>query len=375
MEYGVRPGMRLTTQITIVAILAVIVASAWWLYAGEGDAAPGKDPRKRAAATLVLVETVRFADDEITIHAVGTGEALKSASIHPSVSGEVIEVAFRAGERVKRGAPLVRLDSAHQRLAVDLADVGLTEAKRQVERLKRLAPSGAATVARLQSAETEYQSARIRLAQARASLRDRTVYAPFDGVIGLTDIERGDRVSVQTLIATLDDRSKILVDFNLPEEFASRLNVGDPIGLRPWTQRRELVEGTVTALGSRIDPVTRTLRIKAETPNPDDSIRPGTSFDVRISFKGRRHATIPEVAVLWSRDGAYLWRISDDTAEKVFVQIIRRDKGRILVDGPLKVGEIIVVEGVQGLRSGQSVRTEPFAMSNPAVASPERRGG
>ena len=119
---------------------------------------------------------------------------------------------------------------------------------------------------------------------------------PFDGVIGLTDIERGDRVSDQTLIATLDDRSSILVDFNLPEKFAVRLAVGDPIAMAAWTDRDTTLQGKVHSLGSRIDPMTRTLRVKAVIANPDDRIRPGTSFDVRLSFKGRRYATIPEVA-------------------------------------------------------------------------------
>ena len=351
--------MRLSVQILIVVALAGLLAGGWWLLDDNGNATAGKSQRK-STQTLVLTETVKFARDQLLLRAIGTGEALKSASMYPSVAGEVVEVAFVAGQRVQKGDVLVRLDAKHQRLAVKLADVALREAARQLKRLERLAPSGAASMARLQTAQTEHASARLRLDQARASLSDRTIYAPFDGVIGLTDIERGDRVSDQTLIATLDDRSSILVDFNLPEKFAVRLAVGDPIAMAAWTDRDTTLQGRVHSLGSRIDPATRTLRVRAAITNPDDRIRPGTSFDVRLSFKGRRYATIPEVAVLWSRDGAYLWRVTNKKAEKVFVAIVRRDKGRILVDGPLKAGETIVVEGVQGLRPAQPVRTEPF---------------
>jgi membrane fusion protein (multidrug efflux system) len=370
-----RKTVRLMTQIAVVAVLAGVVALGWWMFAADGDASQGKGARKRGGATLVIVESVKFAEDKVVLRAVGTGEALKSASIHPSVSGEVIEVSFKAGERVKKGGVLVRLDSKHQRLAVGLAEVAVKEAARQVKRLQRLAPSGAASVARLQTTETEHESARLRLEQARASLRDRTVYAPFDGVVGLTDIERGDRVSELTMITTLDDRSAILVDFNLPEEFATRLRVGEPVALRPWTRREVVLEGSVSALGSRIDPSTRTLRIKAVIPNMEDAIRPGTSFDVQIAFTGRRYATIPEVGVLWSRGGAYLWRVTDNKAEKVFVSIVRRDKGRILVDGPLSAGDTIVVEGVQGLRPAQKVRTEPVAATISPSSAPVRKGG
>lgn len=368
--------MRLTTQIAIVAGLATVLATGWWVFTGDAGSTASKSARKRSSETLVLVEAVKFADDKIVVRAIGTGEARRSASIHPSVAGEVMEVTFKAGDRVAKRAPLVRLDDKHQRLAVGLAEVGLREAARQVKRLERLAPSGAASVARLETAQTAYDSARLRLEQAKAALEDRTVFAPFDGVIGLTDIEKGDRVSIQTMIATLDDRSSILVDFNLPEEYAARLRVGDNLTLRPWTTREMALEGRIAALGSRIDPATRSLRVKAEIHNPDDQIRPGTSFDVRIAFKGRAYATIAEVAVLWSRDGAYLWRIVDGRAEKVFVSIIRRDKGRILVDGPLKAGDVIVVEGVQGLRPSQAVKTELFSpVSTPTAPDAKEQKG
>lgn len=359
--------MRLVAQVSIVALLAAVVGIGWWTTNRGGDDVARKTTRKGESATLVLVENVKFAEDKIVVRAIGTGQALKSASIHPSVAGEVMKVAFRAGDRVTKGAPLVRLDDKHQRLSVRLAEVAMNEAARQVRRLKQLAPSGAASVARLETAQNEYESARLRLDQAKAALEDRTVFAPFEGVIGLTEIERGDRVSVETLIATLDNRASILVDFSLPEEYAAKLRLGDTLTLRPWTARDMAIEGKVVTLGSRIDPVSRTLRVKAEIPNEDDLIRPGTSFDVQLVFRGNSYAAIPEVAVLWSRDGAYLWRVVDSRAEKVFVAIVRRDKGRILVDGPLNDGDAIVVEGVQGLRPAQAVKTEFF--ESPGIAS------
>ena len=70
-----------------------------------------------------------------------------------------------------------------------------------------------------------------------------------------------------------------------------------------------------------------------------------------------------EVAVSWSRDGAYVWRVTENRIEKVFVKIVRRDRGFILVDGPLETGDLIVVEGVQGLRAGQSVKPRPYGKS------------
>lgn len=364
--------MRLRSQIIITAILTVVVAGGWllWTDGGDGSGAGAASTRKPSAATGVLVEPLEFATDKVVVRAIGTGEALKSASIYPSVAGEVMEVAFRAEQKVGKGDVLMRLDDKHQRLAVRLAQVAAKEARRQAGRLEKLAPTGAASQARLETAQTAYESAIVRLEQAKAALQDRTIIAPFDGVIGLTDIQRGDRVTTDTLITTLDDRSRILVQFELPEEYARRIALGDDIALRPWTMPDRVVQGTVSDLGSRIDPVTRTLRVKARIDNPDADLRPGTSFEVRLDFKGKDYPKVREVAVLWSRDGAYIWRVADKRAEKVFVKIVRRERDGTLVDGPLARGDLIVVEGVQGLRVGQPVKATPFgknALGNPAA--------
>ena len=349
--------MSARLQFFTVALLAAILAGGWWWLAGGSDG--GAKKKRTASATPVLVEALELAADHITVRAIGTGRALRSAAIHPAVSGEIVEVTFKAEQRVKKGQALLRLDADHQRLAVRLADVAVKEAGRQLKRLRKLAPKGAASRARLETAEAELESARLRLAQAQADLADRTVYAPFAGVVGLTDLDRGDRVSVATAVTTLDDRSSILVEFTVPEDYAAGLKLGDPVTVKPWSLPGLEIEGIATALGSRIDKATRSLAVRAKIPNGDDAIRPGSSFEVEFGFTGERFPRVREVAVSWSRDGAYLWRVAEGKAEKVFVKLVRRERGRLLVDGPLNEGDLIVVEGVQGLRPGQSVKTAP----------------
>jgi len=355
------PAMSLRLQIAVMALLAALLVAGWrWLPLR--DEAPTANLTKAgpSSGTLVLVEPLELADDRVVMHVVGTGKALRSASIYPDVAGQVVDVLFKAEQRVKKGAPLVRLEDEDERLAVRLAEVAAKEARRDVERLEKLAPSGAVSVVRLETAQATFESAKLRLALAEASLADRTITAPFDGFIGLTDIDQGDRVTEDTLIATLDDRSAILVEFSVPEDYAGRMKVGDSITVRAWTNPDQWLHGTITAANSRINQTTRSLRVQARIPNPDEAIRPGTSFDVQLTFTGRAYPSIREVAVLWSRDGAYVWRAADGKAEKVFVKMVRRNEGRVLVDGQLKAGDLIVVEGVQGLREGQAIDPKPF---------------
>jgi membrane fusion protein (multidrug efflux system) len=352
--------MRLSVQIATTALVAAVVAGGWIWVGGANDVAASKSRKGRTAPVPVLTESTVFADDAVQIRAIGTAKAARSATLHPSVTGEVVAVLFSAGQRVNRGDALVRLDDAHQRLAVQLARVTVKEVQRQVDRLERLTPSGATSVAGLLTAQSELESAILNQARAKEALADRSIVAPFSGVIGLTSVEPGDRVDEKTPIATLDDRSSIRVQFNVPEDYAGLVNLGDSVIVQPRALGSAGLQGTVSALDSRLHEVTRSLRVEATIANREDMIRPGTSFEVLQKFAGGSYPIIREVAVLWSRDGAYVWRDSAGKAEKVFVRVVRRAKGQILVDGPLNVGDSIVVEGVQGLRIGQPIAARPF---------------
>jgi membrane fusion protein, multidrug efflux system len=343
-----------------------------WLSDQDGNAATKK--HRRGGARLAIVEPVTLSTDVFTIRAIGTGKALQSASLYPAVSGEVVKVDFKARQRVKTGQVLLRLDDEDQQLAVRLARIDVDEAARQALRLEAL-KTGIVARARLETALSILETARVRLAQAKATLKDRTVFAPFNGVVGFSDVHKGDRVTPDRLITTLDDRSALLVEFAVSEDVAARLRPGLPVKLTAWTLPDRVFDGVISSMGSRIDPATRTLTIRASLPNPEDALRPGTSFVAAINIEGKRLPTIREVAVLWSRDGAYVWRVEKGKAKKVFVKVVRRDKGRVLVDGPLKEGDGIVIEGVQGLRPGQKIKTDGKKQREGEKAGGKKSGG
>ena len=357
--------MSYRLQFLIVALLAAVLAGGWWSFESWGGGAEASKKARKSDPTHVLVEAVSLTDDRISLRVVGTGKAVRSAALHPAVAGEVREIAFKAEQHVRKGQALIRLDDKHQRLKVRLGEVALAEARRQLGRMKKLAPSGHASRARMDTTQTALELAQLHLEQAKAELYDRTIYAPFTGVVGMTDLNPGDRVTQDTMAVTLDDRSALLVEFTVPEAHGAQVKVGDKIIVRPWSAREAAIDGMITALASRIDKTSRSLRVQAKIANPDGRIRPGGSFEVQLNFVGKTYPIVREVAVLWSRDGAYLWRVVNGRAEKIFVRLVRRDKGRILVDGPLNVGDTIVVEGVQGLRLGQKVKTAPFKPGSP----------
>ena len=159
--------MKLRTQIAITALVGAVAAAGWLgVSSWDGDAKQRGRGKGGNKGTIVMVEPLTLAKDQLMLRVVGNGEALQSASIHPKVDGTVTEILFRADQRVTKGMPLVRLDDEHERLAVRLAEVAMKEAKRQADRFKKLAPAGSVPVARMEEAVTEYESAVLRLEQA-----------------------------------------------------------------------------------------------------------------------------------------------------------------------------------------------------------------
>ncbi|SCM77042.1 putative transport protein [uncultured Pleomorphomonas sp.] len=318
------------------------------------DAAGGGPGGARAA--LVVTAPVVMTETADRVSAIGTAEAARTVVIFPRAVGMVTEITFTSGERVEAGATLVRLDDDSEKIAVEQARVALQDADARATRNDRLAETRAISAAERDTARFELSKARLALQEAELNLSRRTIAAPFAGVVGLTSVEVGDMVSSSTEIVTLDDRSDIKVEFRVPEAFAARLAIDQPIEVATPSQPGARFAGKVTAVGSRIESDSRTLVAQATVRNRDDVLRPGMSFAVTVRFPGIRKTAVPAPSVQWDRDGAYVWAVDDGKAKRVGVAIVERNKDTVLVGGDLAAGDPVVVEGIQSVRAGAPVR-------------------
>lgn len=348
--------MQITRNAPLLAGAALLVSAC--------SEAPAPARPFTQQAVPVIAEALRFESAQTRVEAVGTSRAVLSAELYPAASGEVVAVNFEPGQLVLKGDPLVQLDSRQERLAVGLAEIKLEDATRLFERYSRSADSGAVVPTTLDAARTAMETARLELERARVALDDRTIEAVFDGHVGATDVDPGDRVSSSTLITTLDDRSSLLVSFEVPEAFIGELAVGENIRLETWSAAMPAVSGEVVDIGSRIDPRNRTFVARARVDNPEDTLRPGMSFRVSASVQGERYAVVPETAVLWGADGAYVWSVVDGKAQRTPVRVVQRREGRVLIDGNLSAGGIVVVEGTQRMRNGIDVQYQERRLAN-----------
>ncbi|MCE2510132.1 MAG: efflux RND transporter periplasmic adaptor subunit [Alphaproteobacteria bacterium] len=350
--------MSLSKQTKILAAMGlavVAVVAAYIAFSGDGgDAAVSARARMDAPAPVV-VEPVRYASNAALVEAVGTGVAIRAVTLHPEATGRVVEMHFKAGQRVEAGDALIRLDDEDEQLAVDLARVRLDEARQNLTRYEKVAPTGAVSTSEVDRARSALAAVQVERAQAELALRKQTLVAPFSGVVGIPEVEVGDWVTEAITITTLDDRSTLLIDFEVPESLAVGATIGGEVWATTWALPGQRFLGNIDAVGSRIDPQTRTLRVRGRFPNGDDLLRTGMSFTIRMPLQGERFPSVPSIAVQWDREGAYVWRVEDGAAHRVEVDVLKREEQWILVDAPLEKGDRIVVEGVQRLRPGRPV--------------------
>lgn len=366
---------------TTLAVCALLVA-AGGLYVlanhylnSSAQQAANTRPGGSERSTPVVLAPVIVRPETTRLEAVGTSRAIRSVMLHPAAPGEVVAVNIQADQAVQAGQVLLELDARDERLALELATAEEADATRTLERYLNSQSSGAVPTSEVDAARTALEVARIARSRADVALQDRSVRAPFAGRVGITQVDVGDRVSVDSEIASLDDRSALLVSFEVPEQFLGTLQVGDPVQVQTWTGSALHSEGRINDLGSRIDPVSRTFVARARVPNNDDRLRPGMSFRINLNLEGEPYPVVPEIAVQWGGDGAYVWGVNEGRAQRVAVEIVQRQGDQVLVAAELTEEDQVVVEGIQRMREDLPVENFNPETISESQALAQRLGG
>ncbi len=338
----------------------------------------------------VVAQEVRVLPEQVEIEAIGSARAATSAEVFAETAGRVTSVLFTAGDFVREGQPLLRLDDRQERLAVEAARVNVREADQLLSRYRRIEDTGALSESQIEAGETALASARVALQQAQVALADRTVRAPFSGHVGLTEVDVGDTVNDQTPVTQIDQRSTLFVDFPAPESIFNALRPGQVVEVQPFSDPARTIDARVAATDTRISQDSRNFIVRTAIENGNDRLRPGMSFRVTFTRAGEARPSVPEQAIAWGGEGSHLFVVRDGKARRIPVTITSRRDGTVLVDGGLRTGDRVIVEGVQKVRDGQDirlvrggakgqqdvqVRSRPASASTPAPATPGRQAG
>ncbi|MDP4538786.1 efflux RND transporter periplasmic adaptor subunit [Qipengyuania sp. DY56-A-20] len=334
----------------LLARVAAVFSCLMMVACSNPEPEPERDP------VPVVAQPIRMLPETLEIEAIGSARASTSAEIFPETAGRVTAVLFAAGDFVREGAPLLRLDARQEQLAVDAARVQVREADQLLGRYRRIEDTGAISESQIEAGETALASARVALQQAETALADRVVRAPFSGHVGLTDIDRGDRVNDSTPITQIDQRGTLYVDFPAPESVFNALRPGQVVQVTPFSDPARTIDARVVTTDSRVSQDSRDFIVRTAIPNPDDQLRPGMSFRVVFSRNGETRAAVPEQAIVWGGEGSHLFVVRDGKASRVPVTITARREGLVFVDGRVNASDRVIVEGVQKVREGQEIR-------------------
>ncbi|RUO29391.1 efflux transporter periplasmic adaptor subunit [Aliidiomarina sedimenti] len=334
----------------VVVLLAVFVG---YLYFFGEDEPVDARPDLTQPVVVHEVGMVEFRD---IIEGLGTGQASQSVDIMARVTQNVRELYFSDGDDVEEGQVLVALNDREERARVQELEFRLADARRQLNRLRELAAENAASRSMIDEQEVRVEQTSAELEVARVRLEEMTIEAPFKGRLGIRQVSKGSLVRPGDVITTLDDISPLYVDFSVPEIYLPSLAAGQRIvGLSTAYQGREF-EGRIVSLASRVDPITRSIKVRASIPNENRELRPGMLMRVRLEREVATTLMIPEASVIPIRNEFIVFKVNEDNvAVRTNIEIGRRQPGWVEVLSGLGEGDIIVKEGVVRLRDGLPV--------------------
>lgn len=312
----------------------------------------------------VPVRTAAVALEQISnpVEALGTANAWESVSVRAGVTEHISRIAFESGQRVKAGDVLVELSHAEELAELARARATLQRFERDEKRLRGLVGKNLTTREQLEVAETQVAETRALIDGLQARIDDRILRAPFAGQLGLRNISLGSLVSPTTEITTLQDISRLKLDFTIPERQLSAIAGDMAIEAVSQAYPERVFNGEVMIVESRVDPQTRAFTVRARLDNPDGELKPGMLLRVRIISDPREALTIPEAALVPQAGDQSVFVVANTQGGHVVqrreVEIGHRYPGKVEVLTGLSQGEQVVTRGTLNIRDGQAVAVQ-----------------
>lgn len=358
--------MKVRSQILVVAVLAAGAAAAWF-YADQngGDTAPASAGGMTGArAVPVVAVQARTGTVTVTVEAVGTAQANEAVTITPKRTATVQKIAFVEGERVSAGKVLVELDSNEFRANLEEMRAIRDEAKSLYDRSRALYEKRNVSRARVDTLFTALRAAEAKVKADEARLAEFFIRAPFAGRLGLRRVSAGALVTPGTVITTLDDSRRIKVDFRVPETALAHMRPGLPIDAQSASFPGRTFEGQVQTIDSRVDPVTRSIELRASIPNPEDLLKPGMFLTARLALATRDDAIlVPEEAIISNGTDQFVFVVAAGKAVKTRVTLGQRGRGEVEITDGLEPGALVITRGLQKVRTGMPVKVGGAAPS------------
>jgi membrane fusion protein, multidrug efflux system len=339
--------------------------------------------RKMSSSPMVMPPTtvtsapVKEEDWAPMLSAVGSISAVEGAVVSSELGGVVQQVAFENGGTAKKGDLLVQLDASAEEAQLHSAEADLELAKADLERSRGLAASKVISKAEFDAAEAKYKQKAATVDQMRSMIAKKTVRAPFEGQLGIRQVNVGQMINAGQQVVALTALDQVFVDFALPQQELAKLSSGLEVRVRSDALPDHEFKGKLTAVNSMVDTVTRNITLQATLENHDHALRPGMFAKVEVELpKKNKTLVVPGSAISYAPFGDSVFVIEKKKDEKtgkesqtIRQQFVRVGEARgdfVAITEGLKANETIVSTGVFKLRNGM-----PVTINNDLAPKPQ----
>lgn len=325
---------------------------------GKGGAAPagGPDAAGKGGKTPVSVFVVRATSLSDVVAATGSVLAEEALTIRSEVPGKITAFTIREGQPVRKGQLLFTINAADIQAQLQKLATNQKLYADQERRQRTLLAKEYISAQEYEQSSAQLQAARADRAALQATLAKTFVRAPFDGVLGLSTTTVGTYVSPGDIITTLSRTRPVKIAFQVPGRFASAVRKGDQVRITDEGSGKTYA-AKVYALDPQIDPVSRTLPVRARFPNKQDELRPGAFVKVNLQLGETAGALqIPTEAITPEAAGYSVFLIKKGKAVKQLVKIGVRSEQLIQITDGLAVGDSVARTGILQLKPGDAVR-------------------
>jgi len=373
-EDKVRPGRGIMWKtIAGLIVLVVLLLGIKAMQIAKMMSSPMQIP-----ATTVSSATVKEEDWAPILSAVGSVSAVQGATLSTDLAGTVAEVKFESGAVAKKGDVLVRLDVSSEEGQLRTAEADLELARQDLGRTRDLAARKVISKAELDAAESKFKQKEGAVDNMRAMVGKKEVRAPFDGQLGIRQVNVGQMINAGQQVVALTALDPVYVDFALPQQELAKLSAGFEVRVHTDAVPDREFKGKLTAVNSMVDTVTRNVTLQATLENPDHALRPGTFAKVEVMLPEKHKAlVVPGSAISYAPFGDSVFVIekkkdpkTGKESQAIRQQFVRVGEARgdfVSITDGLKPNETVVSTGVFKLRNGMPVTIDNTLAPKPQV--------
>jgi membrane fusion protein (multidrug efflux system) len=314
------------------------------------------------AVTTVVAEQERWPS---TLNAIGTMAAVRGVTVSADLAGIVQEILFESGEAVREGQVLVVLDTRQEQAQMAAAEAQRVLARLNFNRMQELLDQKVVSKAEYDSATAESRQAEARVGEIRAAIERKTIRAPFPGILGIRQVNKGQYLAGGDPVVPLQSLNPIYVNFGVPQQAIGQVQIGRAVRVTTEHLANAAFAARVTAIDSVVDQTTRNIQVQATLANPAGKLRPGMFVQTETPLGAeQRLVALPASAISYAPYGDSVFVVSDLKDDKgrsyrgvrqQFVKLGPARGDQIAVISGINPGDEVVTSGVFKLRNGAAV--------------------